>query len=209
MRRKGLKVTQEIKEEKDKRFFIAEKWNKWADERPAVARWVREGGLFVIVCNLITVFKYLMLQFLPKFFARLPMVKFGWPGIQVRMFGEQFEWNIIGYDTAHGGLPYFCAYMTAMVIGECINFVLQRNYVFRSHGKLRRQILWYVAAFCLVTCIVNSINCIWVAVAGKFVPDFIYNIGTTVLNGGVSMVIFFVVNKIIFPSEQSLKGQKE
>ena len=114
-----------------------------------------------------------------------------------------------GYDTAHGGLPYFCAYMTAMVIGECINFVLQRNYVFRSHGKLRRQILWYVAAFCLVTCIVNSINCIWVAVAGKFVPDFIYNIGTTVLNGGVSMVIFFVVNKIIFPSEQSLKGQKE
>ena len=88
----------------------------------------------MIVCNLITVFKYLMLQFLPKFFARLPMVKFGWPGIQVRMFGEQFEWNIIGYDTAHGGLPYFCAYMTAMVIGECINFVLQRNYVFRSHG---------------------------------------------------------------------------
>lgn len=163
----------------------------------------------MIVCNLITVFKYLMLQFLPKFFARLPMVKFGWPGIQVRMFGEQFEWNIIGYDTAHGGLPYFCAYMTAMVIGECINFVLQRNYVFRSHGKLRRQILWYVAAFCLVTCIVNSINCIWVAVAGKFVPDFIYNIGTTVLNGGVSMVIFFVVNKIIFPSEQNLKGQKE
>ena len=99
--------------------------------------------------------------------------------------------------------------MTAMVIGECINFVLQRNYVFRSHGKLRRQILWYVAAFFLVTCIVNSINCILVAVAGKFVPDFIYNIGTTVLNGGVSMVIFFVVNKIIFPSEQSLKGQKE
>lgn len=47
--------------------------------------------------------------------------------------------------------------------------------------------------------IVNSINCIWVAVAGIFVPDFIYNIGTTVLNGGVSMVVFFFVNKVIFP----------
>lgn len=35
----------------------------------------------------------------------------------------------------------------------------------------------------------------------RFVPDYIYNIGTTVLNGGVSMVIFFVVNKIIFPAE--------
>ena len=44
---RGLKVTQEIKEEKDKRFFIAEKWNKWADERPAVARWVREGGVYL------------------------------------------------------------------------------------------------------------------------------------------------------------------
>ena len=47
--------------------------------------------------------------------------------------------------------------------------------------------------------IVNSINCVWVAVAAMFVPDWVYNIGTTVLNGGVSMVIFFFVNKIIFP----------
>ena len=33
-----------------------------------------------------------------------------------------------------------------------------------------------------------------------FVPDFIYNIGTTVLNGGISMLVFFFVNKIIFPN---------
>ena len=32
-----------------------------------------------------------------------------------------------------------------------------------------------------------------------FLTDWVYNIGTTVLNGGVSMVIFFFVNKIIFP----------
>lgn len=41
---------------------------------------------------------------------------------------------------------------------------------------------------------------IWVATAARYVPDFIYNIGTTVLNGGVSMVIFFFVNKVIFPT---------
>ena len=34
------------------------------------------------------------------------------------------------------------------------------------------------------------------------VPDYIYNIGTTVLNGGVSMVVFFVVNKMIFSDAQ-------
>ena len=161
-------------------------WNNFAAKHPAAAKWVREGGLFVIVSNLITVFKYLLLQFLPKAFASLPVVDFGWPGIDITLFGET-------------------AYMVAMVIGECINFPLQRNLVFRSKGSLARQIGWYLLAFCLITCIVNSINCIWVAVAGLLVPDFIYNIGTTVLNGGISMVIFFFVNKIIFPEGEAAK----
>ena len=33
---------------------------------------------------------------------------------------------------------------------------------------------------------------------GHFVDPWLYNIGTTVLNGGVSMVVFFVVNKVVF-----------
>jgi len=181
-------------------------WNTFAARHPAAARWVREGGLFVIVSNLITVFKYLLLQFLPAAFAGLPVVDFGWPGIPVTLFGETFRWNILGYDAAHGGLPYFCAYMVAMVVGECINFPIQRSFVFRSKGNLGKQIAWYVLAFCAITCIVNSINCVWVAVAGLLVPDFIYNIGTTVLNGGISMVIFFFVNKIIFPEGEAKKA---
>jgi len=178
-------------------------WENFAKKHPAASKWIREGGLFVIVSNLITVLKYLMLQFLPAAFSSLPMVDFGWPGKELTIFGETFKWNILGYDVNHGGLPYFCAYMVAMVIGECINFPIQRNFVFRSKGKIWYQIMWYFIAFCIITCIVNSINCIWVAVAGKFVPDFVYNIGTTVLNGGVSMVIFFFVNKIIFPEGEA------
>lgn len=165
-----------------------------------IMHWIREGGLFVIVCNLITVFKYILLQFLPAAFANMPKVDFGWPGIEVTMLGATFKWNILGYDAEHGGLPYFCAYMIAMILGEVINFPIQRNVVFRSKGNLTRQIVWYAVAFCVITCIVNSINCIWVATAARYVPDFIYNIGTTVLNGGVSMVIFFFVNKVIFPT---------
>ena len=30
--------------------------------------------------------------------------------------------------------------MIAMVIGECINFLIQRNFVFRSKGNLAKQI---------------------------------------------------------------------
>ena len=179
-------------------------WKNFADKYPSASRWIREGGLFVIVSNLVTVIKYLILTFLPLAFKDLWAVDFGWPGIQAEIFGQPFTWNIFGYAVKEGGavmggLGYFIAYMIAMVIGECINFPIQRNFVFRSKGNLAKQIGWYVLAFCVITCIVNSINCIWVAVAGLLVPDFIYNIGTTVLNGGISMVIFFFVNKIIFP----------
>ena len=180
-------------------------FSSFAVEHPKAAKWLREGGLFFLVSNLITVLKYVMLQFLPAAFKGLPMVDFGWPGIPVTLFGETFMWIILGYDVAHGGLPYFCAYMVAMFVGECINFPIQRNFVFRSKGNVLRQIAWYLLAFVVVTCVVNSINCVWVAVAGMFVPDFIYNIGTTVLNGGVSMVIFFIVNKIIFPEGEAKK----
>lgn len=174
-------------------------WNDFVEKHPGAAKWIREGGLFVIVSNLITVFKYLVLQFLPGMLNNLPDTDFGWPGINMTLFGETFKWNILGYDQAHGGLRYFVAYMIAMAIGEIVNFPIQRNFVFRSKGNIGYQIMWYFVAFVIITCIVNSINCIWVAVAGKFVSSAIYNIGTTVLNGGISMLIFFFVNKIIFP----------
>ena len=106
-------------------------WNRFAEKHPSASKWIREGGLFVIVSNLITVLKYVMLLFLPLAFAGLPNIDFGFPGIDITLFGETFKWNIIGYDAAHGGLPYFCAYMIAMLVGECINFPIQRSFVFR------------------------------------------------------------------------------
>lgn len=186
-------------------------WNDFTEKHPAAAKWIREGGLFVIVSNLITVLKYFILQFLPYAFEDLKNVEFGWPGIPVSLFGVSFDWNIFGYAVKYeggvpivgGGLGYFIAYMIAMAIGEIINFPIQRSFVFRSKGNLVYQIAWYVVAFIVINCIVNSINCVWVAVAGLFVPDFVYNVGTTVLNGGISMVIFFFVNKIIFPEGEA------
>lgn len=183
-------------------------WKNFVMNHPKLSNWIREGGLFVLVCNAVTVFKYILLQFLPLAFQSLPLVDFGFPRIEITLFGETFKWNIIGYDAAHGGLPYFCAYMIAMIVGEVINFFIQRNWVFRSNGNIVYQGIWYVLAFCIVTCIVNSINCIWIAVAGLFVPSWLYNIGTTVLNGGISMVVFFVVNKIIFPQKEESQGRE-
>ena len=136
-------------------------WNNFAAKHPAAAKWVREGGLFVIVSNLITVFKYLLLQFLPRAFASLPVVDFGWPGIDITLFGETFKWNILGYDAAHGGLPYFCAYMVAMVIGECINFPIQRNFVSSpasSTPSTASGWLWPVC-WCLISSTTSAPRC--------------------------------------------------
>ena len=92
-------------------------WNNFVEKHPAASKWIREGGLFIIVSNLVTVLKYLILQFLPKMLTSLPDTDFGWPGINMTLFGETFKWNILGYDQAHGGLRYFVAYMIAMFIG--------------------------------------------------------------------------------------------
>ncbi len=180
-------------------------WNGFMEKHPKAAEWIREGGLFVIVSNLITLFKYVLLSFLPIVFSFLGSYDFGFPGISLTLFGIDFKWYIIGYGAEQGGIAYFAAYMTAMVIGEVINFFVQRKWVFRSKGAIGYQGAWYLLAFCMVTCIVNSVNCVWVAVAGSFVSGWLYNVGTTLLNGGVSMVVFFFVNKIVFfdPSKTS------
>ena len=177
---------------------IKKLWLGFEEKYPKASQWVREGGLFVIVSNVITIFKYLLLTFLPLAFAFMGSQDFGFPGVDITLLGIEFKWYIIGYGAEQGGVAYFTAYMIAMVIGEVINFFIQRKWVFRSNGNILRQGAWYLLAFCVVTCVVNSINCIWAAVAGHFVAPWLYNIGTTVLNGGVSMVVFFIINKIVF-----------
>ena len=105
------KLQGRVSQSREKGINIMEKikglWLGFAEKHPGASKWIREGGLFVIVSNLITVLKYFMLLFLPLAFAGLPKVDFGFPGIDITLFGETFKWNIIGYDAAHGGLPYF------------------------------------------------------------------------------------------------------
>ena len=60
-------------------------WAGFAEKHPGASKWIREGGLFVIVSNLITVLKYLMLLFLPLAFAGLPNIDFGFPGIDITL----------------------------------------------------------------------------------------------------------------------------
>lgn len=185
---------------------IKQLWANFAEKHPSLSVWVREGGFFIIISNLITIFKYLILTFLPAAFAFMGNRDFGFPGIDLTLFGVEFKWYIIGYGADQGGISYFTAYMIAMFIGEVINFFMQRKYTYRSNGNILFQGAWYLLAFCVVTCVVNSINCIWLALSGALLVDpawdIVKSIVTTVMNGGISMVVFFIVNKIVFSDAQ-------
>lgn len=178
-------------------------WQSFAEKNPKIAEWVREGGLFFLVSTLITVLKMILLVFLPDMLSFLGDHSFGFPGIPLTIFGVPFTWNILGYEHEDGGFAYFVAYLVIMFVGEVINFFIQRKYVFRSNGNIAYQGMWYFLAFIIITCIVNSINCYWKALAQLYFNNVIEAIVTTVVSGGISMVVFFFVNKIVFKEKKT------
>ena len=172
-----------------------------SEKNPKLAKLAGQFIKFYAFSMLVTLLQYLLLTFLPGLFY----AHTDWCSIPCQLIHlnlgpvDTYVFNYPVTGDATGGMGYFAAFAITLFLAQCVNFPMQRNITFKSKGNIWYQALWYLLAFIVITCIVNSINCIWVAAAGKFVPDWVYNIGTTVLNGGVSMVIFFFVNKIIFP----------
>lgn len=195
-------------------------WNRFADKHPKISKWVREGGLFFIVSNLVTILRSLLMTFLtPAFASFIGTETWGWPNIPLTIFGQTFNFQIIGYDAIVGGLAYTVAFYVASLVCEVVNFFLQRRFTFRSHGNIAYQGSLYFVAWCLVTVVVNAINSIWTGVAVAFLPDVVYNLLTTFIQGGVAMIVFFFANKIIFtdakkeektpPSSETLEEESE
>lgn len=98
-----------------------------------------------------------------------------------------------------GGMGYFISYEVGSFLAQCINFPLQRNITFKSHGNPIYQAVWYFIAWIVISLICNGFNNLWMPIASAYVAPAIYNLLVTFITGGVSMVIFFFVFKIIFP----------
>ena len=192
------------------------KLKNWMENHPKAAKWLREGGLFFLFSNLVTVIQYIIYAFLPDLLGMelAGTRRFGEHGVLYDLIkypdamGVAFTWNAIGYDVLYdaagnvligGGVGYLIAMLAGSFLSQAINFPLQRNITFRSKGNVWYQMMWYFIAWVAITLVVNSINCVWLAVASQLLPGWLYNIGTTVLMGGISMVVFFFVFKIIFP----------
>ena len=177
---------------------LKELWSNFADKHPKISEWVREGGLFFLVSNLITIIRGILVTLLEPAFSFLGREAIGFPGIMINILGIEFPWYIIGASEQDCGVAYFTALLISMWACEIINFFMQRKFVFRSNGKMGRQAVFYFLAFLVVTCVVNAVSNIWIGVASHFVSPFLYNLGTTFITGGVAMVVFFFANKLIF-----------
>lgn len=185
-------------------------WNGFAEKHPAVAEWVRKGGLFLLFSYFVTFLKALLLMFLPDLFrGMVGNAEWLWPNIPVNLFGVDFNLAIIGNALEEvdgvitGGLAFTLANLVTICFGECVNFPLQRNVTFKSHGPLGVQIAAHGIATIGVFLVMNLFTCIWNPVTNALITNAalrntLQSIVTAVVTGGVAMVIIFAVDNKIF-----------
>ena len=123
----------------------------------------------------VTVLQYALFTFLPYLFGEgLASTAFMWPHIPISFAGIDYSWNVLGYEVARnaagevvigGGLGYFLSYEIGSFVVQCVNFPLQRNVTFKSHGNVAYQILWYFIAWVLISLFCNAINGLWLPLA--------------------------------------------
>lgn len=191
------------------------KWKNFEVKHPKMSKWIYQIFYFFVFSMGVTIFQYLVFTFMPHMLGtRLAGTEFMWPQVEMKIFGVRFTWSILGYEVLRdasgtvligGGLGYFISYEVGSFLAQCINFPLQRNITFKSKGNPVYQALWYFLAWIVISLICNGFNNLWMPIAQQYVTPAIYNLLVTIITGGVSMVIFFFVFKIIFPEGEAKK----
>lgn len=179
-------------------------WDGFSKNHKTLAQLIK----FYAFSFLVTVFQYVVLTFLPALFYQLT----DWNQIPCQLghlnLGPVdtyiFNYPVTGDET--GGMGYFAAFAITLFLAQCINFPMQRNVTFHSHGNVWYQIFWYIIAFVLITVVCSFLMGLYVPLCRQFFPAAVYNILVTVINGGVQMVIYFPIYKIIFPEGQVKQG---
>lgn len=197
--------------------MIMNRWRKFRENHPKIAKWIYQIFYFWVFSMSVTIFQYLFFTFVPYLLGeKLAGIEFMWPQIPIHFMDFDYTWNIMGYEVARsaagkvvigGGLGYFISYEVGSFLAQCINFPLQRNITFKSHGNIKKQILGYLIAWILISFFCNGINGIWLPVAQVYCAPAVYNLLVTFITGGVSMLIYFFAFKIIFPEKSSKNSE--
>ena len=178
-----------------------ERWYAFSDRHEKPAHLLQKVFFFLVFSVGVTGLQYILMTFLPYAFSGLNDGAWGWPNIPVPLAGGQ-PYMIFG-DAQ--GLGYFIAFEIAVFVAQCINFPLQRNITYRSHGNPFVQAGWYLLGWVLISVFTNALwgicNCFLIFWG---VPDAVTGIGKTMLTGLFSLVVFFFIFLIIFPDNKKL-----
>lgn len=160
---------------------------------------------FFIFSMGVTILQAVIMIFLPRAFEGLGTESWGWPGVPLSIAGD-VPYIIFGDSN---GLGYFIAFEIATFLAQCVNFPLQRNITFRSKGSIPWQIMWYFIGWVAISVFVNAlwgfINCFlthWGWYDGAIL-EVLAGLLKTFITGGISMIVFFPIFKIIFPEGEA------
>lgn len=217
-KKKSKQLHLKIRKSKFCKFFTV-RWRRFKSLHPKGAELLAQITNFLIFSLSVTVWQYLVMLFLPYAFKNLASKPFVWPEVQLwtwqdgapaifGMFNEPVLYDGAGNVKIGGGLGNFIAFEIAVFTAQCINFPLQRNITFKSHGNPWYQALWYFIGWVLVSLFTNALwGFINIFCIHFNSPNALTAFIKTNLTGFISMVVFFFVFKIIFNDEKSLKNK--
>ena len=217
--RKSKEFWLKIRESAFCRFFIL-RWKRFSHLHPKGAELVVQIANFLIFSFSVTLWQFLVMLFLPYAFENLADKPFVWPKLTLwtwpdgtpavfGIFNEPVLFDELGNVKIGGGLGNFIAFEIAVFTAQCINFPLQRNITFKSHGNPWWQAMWYFIGWVAVSIFTNAlwgflnIFCVYWNFANALTVFIKTN-----LTGFVSMVVFFIVFKIIFNDSPNTKKKE-
>ncbi len=113
-----------------------------------------------------------------------------------------FEWGPFDYSVANGGLAGFLAFLLAYGSAQTVNFIVQRNLVFRAGNRLAPAIAIYILAVVVVYFICLYVPTVIVAplanIVGPLAP-YVANM----LNILIQVVILFPTMKFVVMRKHS------
>lgn len=196
-------------------------WYAFEGKHPKAAKLIYQFFMFYMISNLVTIYQYLVFLFLPNLLGiGLAGTEWFWPEkitLWTQPDGSPAEWWILGYRVLYddagnvkigGGLGYMIAFAIGTGTAQMINFPMQRNITYRSHGNIPYQIMWYAIGWVLINLFCNAVNNflgIWVVI----LPPALRVLIETFVMGTISIVCFFFIFMIIFPDLQKQKASEE
>ena len=111
--------------------------------------------------------------------------------------------GITGSYLAHGGVSYFLATFSPLILSQVVSFFLQRKVTFKSSGNIAWQAMWYFAAFLVITVGANALYGVYQPWLYSTLGEAIGGLIAAFLQCCIAFWVFFPIMKLIFPSQKT------